>query len=74
MHESCICGHGEPCYHEAFVFAVGETADHVVELDILQCNGRLSKLTIRNFSSWKKSTDAIHLKSNVNLFLSESAV
>lgn len=62
MHESCICGHGELCYHEAFVFSVGETAIKSVEMDILQCNGRLSRLTISNFSSWKKSADAIHLK------------
>jgi len=67
MHESCICGDGEPCYHEAFVFAVGETAGGSVELDILQSNGRLSRLTICNFSSWKKSTDAIHLKSARNV-------
>lgn len=60
----CICDHGEPCYHEAFVFAVGQTAGGSVELDILQTNGRLSRLTISNFSSWRKSTDAFRLKSS----------
>jgi hypothetical protein len=64
MHDSCICGLGEPCYHEAFVFSVGETKANTVELCIYQVNGKLSKLNVSNFSSWRKSANAIHLKPN----------
>jgi hypothetical protein len=58
MHESCICEHGEPCCHEAFVFSVGQTANKSVEMSVFQCDGRLSTLTIGNFSSWRNSVDA----------------
>jgi len=54
MHGDCICRHGEPCFHDAFVFSVGETADRSVELCLYQADGQLSVLSISDFTSWKR--------------------
>ena len=58
MHESCVCQHGEPCYHEAFVFSAGETGRGCVELCVYQGDGRLTRLAVSHFTSWRKAADA----------------
>jgi hypothetical protein len=42
---------------------VGQTRTGSVQLCIYQCSGWLSRLTVSNFSSWRKSRSALHLKS-----------
>ena len=37
----CVTAAGLPCLHEAFLFAVGETAEGAVELDVYLPDGRL---------------------------------
>ena len=67
MHDSCICESGEQCYHESFVFSVGETRCGSVEMSILQVDGRLSRLAVVNFSSWKKTGGASRIEATKNL-------
>jgi len=63
VHESCICQQGEPCFHESFVFSVGETARKVVELCIYQENGDLSRLSVHGYTSWKRSRNRDRISS-----------
>ncbi len=49
-----ICQLGEECFHEAMVFAVGETAAGHVEIALLRPDGRLTALVVGNFTSWRK--------------------
>lgn len=58
VHESCVCEHGEACFHESFVFSVGETAAGMVELAIYQPDGRLSRVSISGFTSWRRTRDS----------------
>ena len=53
MHNDCICQDGVPCYHEAVVFAVGETRDRVL-IDLMQCCGTLCRIHVRGFTSWRR--------------------
>ncbi len=58
MHEICVSAPGEPCLHEAFLFAAGETRSGSVQLDVYQANGRLSIVTVSDFTSWRRVRDA----------------
>lgn len=58
MHQSCVCENGEACFHESFVFSVGETASGMVELTIYQPDGRLSFVSVSGFTSWKRTRDS----------------
>jgi len=58
MEEACVSEPGAPCLHESFLFAVGETRNGTVELDLYQSDGHLAIVTLSGFSSWRRVRDA----------------
>jgi len=56
-YETCVSAPGEPCFHESYLFAVGETGHATVELDIYRPDGLLCVLVVSGYTSWKRVVD-----------------
>ena len=54
-----LCEWGQECFHEAFIFSVGMNRDKSVQICLYEPNGKLSIVTVSNFSSWKKTPNLI---------------